>query len=769
MRMVLFCLLTSSVVALAQGTKADYERSEAIYKIFAGKVIRDKVEPNWYEQEKRFWFRSNSGPGEYEFYTVDALSGKKEIAFDHDKFAKALAQASGKNVLPKRLPIVNLSFQNDKVRFSAFNKNWQFDPSTNSVSELGNKSKEKSPESLSSSSYPNNENIDEEPILGHDHKNRESSSDENDEDSTLCQKSKNVDNPYILTIKNHNVYIQSKLGGEEIQLTKDGTETDGYTNGAIRWSPDFSRVIVYRNTKGDGRIVTIVESSPKDQVQPKLLTYQYDKPGDKIPTRKPRLFDTKNAKEIPVSDDLFKNPYAITVGNWTPDGKEFTFEFNQRGHQAYRYLAIEGETGKVRTVINEEPKTFFDYAQKKYLNHNPNTNEIIWMSERDGWNHLYLIDFKTGEVKNQITKGEWVVRGVESVDFEKRELILRVGGIDPKQDPYYIHYIRIGFDGKNLVRLTESDGTHTAISFAPKSNRLVTTYSRVDLPPITELRELSTGKLISVIETADDSELLKTGWKRPERFVAKGRDGKTDIYGIIYRPSNFDPKKKYPVIENIYAGPHAAHVPKAYAVFANITPILELGFVGVRIDGMGTSHRSKAFHDVCWKNLGDAGFPDRILWIKAAAEKYPEMDLSRVGIYGGSAGGQNAMRALIAHGDFYKVAVADCGCHDNRMDKIWWNELWMSYPVGPHYKESSNVEQAHRMQGKLLLTVGELDRNVDPASTMQVVNALIKANKDFELLVIPGGGHGAGETPYAAQKRKDFFVRYLLGVEPRLK
>ncbi len=262
-------------------------------------------------------------------------------------------------------------------------------------------------------------------------------------------------------------------------------------------------------------------------------------------------------------------------------------------------------------------------------------------------------------------------------------------------------------------------------------------------------------------------DLLATGWQVPERFVAKGRDGQTDIYGVIFRPTNFDPQKQYPVIEKIYAGPHGAFVPKAFESYFGAQAMAELGFMVVQIDGMGTNWRAKAFHNVCWKNLGDSGFPDRIAWLQAAAKKYPQMDLSRVGIYGGSAGGQSALRALLAHGDFYKAAVADCGCHDNRMDKIWWNEAWMGWPVGPHYEEQSNVTQAHKLQGKLLLIVGELDRNVDPASTMQVVNALIKADKDFDLLVVPGGGHGIAESSYGKRRRRDFFVRHLLGVEPR--
>ena len=260
---------------------------------------------------------------------------------------------------------------------------------------------------------------------------------------------------------------------------------------------------------------------------------------------------------------------------------------------------------------------------------------------------------------------------------------------------------------------------------------------------------------------------VATGWRAPERFVAKGRDGATDIYGVIFRPTTLDAKKRYPVIERIYAGPQGSFVPKKFDSYYSAQAMAELGFLVVEIDGMGTSHRSKAFHDVCWKNLADSGFADRILWIKAAAQKYPCMDIARMGIYGGSAGGQSALRALLAHPDFYKVAVADCGCHDNRMDKIWWNELWMGWPVGPHYAEQSNVTQAHKLQGKLQLIVGELDRNVDPASTMQVVHALVKADKDFDLLVVPGAGHGAGDTPYGLRRTRDFFVRHLLGVEPR--
>jgi dipeptidyl aminopeptidase/acylaminoacyl peptidase len=293
----------------------------------------------------------------------------------------------------------------------------------------------------------------------------------------------------------------------------------------------------------------------------------------------------------------------------------------------------------------------------------------------------------------------------------------------------------------------------------------VDTWSRIDLAPTSVLRSAVDGKVVMELEHADIAALQKAGWRPPESFTAPGRDGKTDIWGVIYRPSTFDPARKYPVIEQIYAGPHDAFVPKAFAAFSAMQAQAELGFIVVQIDGMGTSNRSKAFHDVCWKNLADAGFPDRILWHKAVAAKYRWYDVTRVGIYGHSAGGQNALAALLFHPEFYKAAVSSCGCHDNRMDKIWWNEQWMGWPLGPEYAAASNVENAWRLKGRLLLSVGEIDDNVDPASTMQVVNALVKANKVFDLLVLPGQRHSAGGA-YGERKRYDFFVRALLGVEP---
>ena len=392
------------------------------------------------------------------------------------------------------------------------------------------------------------------------------------------------------------------------------------------------------------------------------------------------------------------------------------------------------------------------------------TGEIIWASERDGWNHLYLYDSDRGELKNQITAGEWIVRDVVYVDEKNRQILFQASGME-KGDPYFIYYYRINFDGTGLKRITDGEGMHEA-SFSPDKKFLVDTWSTVEVPPISVLRSAEDGSQLMVLEKADIKKLLETGIRLPEVFVAKARDGLTDIWGIIIRPADFDPAKKYPVIEEIYAGPHSNFVPKSFRSSATgMHQLAELGFIVVQIDGMGTSNRSKAFHDVCWKNIKDAGFPDRILWIKAAAEKYRYMDLERVGVYGTSAGGQNAAGAVLFHPEFYKVAVASCGCHDNRMDKMWWNEQWMGWPVGEEYAQSSNVDNAWRLKGKLLLLNGELDNNVDPTSTMQVVNALIKANKEFEYVFLPGAKHTSGGD-YGERKRRDFFVKNLLGINP---
>jgi Tol biopolymer transport system component/enterochelin esterase-like enzyme len=573
------------------------------------------------------------------------------------------------------------------------------------------------------------------------------------------------DGKWKALIKNYNVYIRAAGNSrDEVQLSFDGSEGDVYSS-LISWSPDSKQLATSKVRDNKPHLVYLIESSPADQLQPKLHSRNYLKPGDALAQSQPSVFNVDTKKQMAADISLIPDQYYVTAPVWRKDSRAVTFEYNKRGHQEYKVMEIDARSGKVNTLIHESSKTFINYSGRNYRYDIADGKEIIWASERDGWNHLYLYDGQ-GKLKNQITKGNWVMRRVIHIDEQKREILFEGSGMNEGQDPYFIQYYRINFDGSGLKALTTEDANHKAV-FSGDFRYFVDSYSRIDSTPITVLRTTSTGKIIMPLEKGDISALLETGWKLPEVFTAKGRDGRTDIWGMIIRPSNFDPSKKYPVIEYIYAGPHDSFVPKSFVMDSrgSLHEMAELGFIVVQIDGMGTSNRSKAFHDVCWKNLKDAGFPDRIAWMKTAAAKYSYMDISRVGIWGNSAGGQNSAGALLFHPDFYKVAVSSSGCHDNRMDKIWWNEQWMGYPIGNQYAASSNVTHAANLQGKLMLILGELDENVDPSSTLQLVNELVKANKNFDFVEIPGMGHSLGGD-YGEHKRRDFFVKHLLNVDP---
>jgi dipeptidyl aminopeptidase/acylaminoacyl peptidase len=772
------CLCAVSV--FAQGSKADYERAAGLRKLTENKVFRDRVTPRWLG-ETSFWYEVRTSADKRENVLVSLESGERTVLAKPPQNS-APAPSLAVNDVPRRSRRTGgetqLNFLNRTA--GAVELFWlSTDGERRSYGKIpaGERREQHTfaghvwlavdKDGKTVSAFEASEAGGEAEIGGTPGVQPPAGKPAEKREPRNARREPTVPNPWHASIKDFNVVIRNDDTREETALTTDGKEGDAY-NGQFFWSPDARWLVAIRTVKGQEHKVAFVESSPKDQLQPKLHSFDYFKPGDMLPRPRPVLFDVAAKKQVAVNDELFPNPFTES-GNmdmrWDKDSSRFTFRYNQRGHQVYRIVAV-ATNGTASAIVDERSKTFIDYSGKFFIEWLDDTGELLWMSERDGWNHLHLYDAKTGRVKNQVTRGDWVVRGVERVDRERRQVWFRAGGIIPGQDPYHVHFARVNFDGSGLTLLTEGDGTHT-VEFSPDRRFIIDTYSRVDLPPVTELRRADTGKRVRVLERGDASALLKTGWRAPERFVAKGRDGATDIHGVIVRPTNFDPKKKYPVIENIYAGPQGSFTPKKFSAVSGHLEMAELGFIVVQMDGMGTSHRSKAFHDVCWKNLADAGFQDRIAWIKAAAAKRPEMDLARVGIYGGSAGGQNSLRGMLDHGDFYKVCVSDCGCHDNRMDKIWWNEQWLGWPVDDSYARNSNVTDAHKLRGQLLLVVGELDRNVDPASTMQVASALVKADRDFELLVVPGAGHGSAETPYGKRRRADFFVRHLLGKEPR--
>ena len=562
-------------------------------------------------------------------------------------------------------------------------------------------------------------------------------------------------------LKDNNLWV--KLNGEERALTTNGDSTYYYSAWGS-FSADGRYYATVRIKPAPKHYVYYVESSPKDRLEPVLHKQEYAKPGDSLNYRVPVIVEMATGRVIEPSTDLFKSQYQVTAPRWDADNEHVTFEFNERGHKTYRVLELSAKTGLVRTLIEEKNDKYINYNRQRRIDLQDG-KRIVWTSERDGRNHIYLYDRQKGQLIRQVTKGEYYVRGIQHVDEKAGIIYFSACGMNKSEDPYLIHYYKIGLNGKGLVCLTPEEGNHS-VTYTEDMVYLIDTYSTVTTPPVTVLRSGKDGKILRTLETADITALEAVGWKAPEVFVAKGRDGKTDMWGLIQRPSNFDPNKKYPIIEYIYSGPGDQYVPKSFTPWLYyLQNMAELGFIVVQVDAMTTSYRTREFEEVCYKNLKDGGLPDRIAWIKAAAEKYPYMDIDRVGIYGCSAGGQNALAAVLWHGDFYKAAYAACGCHDNRMDKIWWNEQWMSYPIDSSYVECSNVENAYRLERPLMLVVGELDDNVDPASTMQVVNALQKANKDFELVVIPGAHHTMGES-YGDHKRYDFFVRHLLGVDP---
>jgi dipeptidyl aminopeptidase/acylaminoacyl peptidase len=754
----------------AAPTRADYERALTLRERYRDLALNIANSQTWMRGAgHRFWYRK-SVEGGTNFILVDAEAATRAPAFDHERLAAVLSRVSGEHYTAVTLPFGVLNFSEGAIEFPLNEARWRCDLVMYTCNNLGPQRRGAFGQLLFETQQ---ETADRERAFR-----------------------ASPDGKWEAFIQNFNVYLRParRRNGpraeatapgpagpqravvqprdDSFPLSLDGSEGNYYALSDLAWSPDSQHLAAYRVRPGYDREVYYVESSPTDQLQPKHSSMKYNKPGDVLDLQQPVLFDIATRKQIQIDNALFPNPYSLSRIAWWKDSRGFTFEYNQRGHQVYRIVEVEAATGQARDVITEKSDTFIDYPRLSanmrdhgwiYRHDVKDGKEIIWMSQKDGWGHLYLYNGATGQLENQITKGPWVVRSVDWVDDDKRQIWFQASGMYPGKDPYYTYGYRINFDGSGLTRLTDAEGYHE-LQYSPDGKYYIDTWSTVDTPPTMQLRRTEDNAMVLDLEHGDITKLLAAGWRPPEVFSAMGRDGKTDIWGVIYKPANFNPAKKYFVVENIYAGPQGSFVPKSFSTAQEA--LTELGFVVVHIDGMGTNNRSKAFHDVAWKNLKDAGLEDRILWHKAAAAKYPWYDVSQgVGVFGTSAGGQNTMSALLFHPEFYKVGVSNSGSHDNRMDKIWWNELWMGWPLGPQYAASSNVDNAHLLQGKLLLVMGEMDRNVDPSSTLQVVNALIKANKKFDLLDVPGGGHGAGGL-YGQRLLMDFFVHNLMHAEP---
>jgi dipeptidyl-peptidase 4 len=647
----LFFVLGSAAVH-AQGSKADYERSDNLRRLVEGKVTKSRVEPRWFAEGKKFWYRLDLGAGRREFVVVDAEAGERRTAIDHAKLAEELAQKLGRDVDAAKLPIDGIEFIDDgaAVRFPAEGKHWKW--------------------TLADSSLAETEAFELPRPAG-----------------------------------------QPPVRGRRGQQGRGGPPRGG-PPGRRPMASGRSRCAI--TTCSSGRSENI-ESAPRDQVQPKLHSYDYLKPGDRVAIDRPQLFDLETKQRVPSATRCSRTRGASRDLRWSPDSSCFTFLYNQRGHQVLRIVAVDAETGEARPIVDERSETFVDYSASCSCSYLDATGEILWMSERDGWNHLYLIDAATGEVKHQITQGT-VGRAERRAGGRGEPPDLVRAGRDPARSR-----IRTSCTTPRGLRrlepgvLTEGNGTHS-IQFSPDRRWFIDTWSRVDSPPVTELRSADDGRLVCVLEQADWSSLLETGWQAPEPFVAKGRDG-SDRHLRRDLPADELRRRtsKYPVIEDIYAGPQSAFVPKRFSAFHRASRRWP--------NWASSSSRSTAwaptarrrFTTSAGRTWATPASPTASSWMQGRrGEKYPGWTWNGSASTAARPAARTRLRGLLAHGDFYQVAVADCGCHDNRMDKIWWNEQWMGWPVGPHYAEQSNVTHAHRSEGKLLLIVGELDRNVDP-------------------------------------------------------
>ena len=811
------------------------------------RIYRNRVTPNWVSDNTKFWYRNELPNGGREFIFVDAVTAKREKAFDHNAVANALAsggQDSVTDVDGLHLPLESLEYDADgklvallgggkrylwdavnlkltesasDVKSSSTNGNADRNNARTNSSRGGAQTgaessitfdnrmavavevfwlsgdgtkqsygkveagrtkvqhtfgghrweivgdKQESYGVVAADDTPNHIVIDGRKFEPPAPARRRSLSDRDERGSG----GRSPDGKWLAAIENFNVVVKSTYSDQSITLSHDGRE--GFEYGQLTWSPDSQTLVTFRVEAAARKEVHLIRSSPKDGGRAQLESRPYALPGDPFPTHELNIFRVGSREQVKPIVDRFEHEWLRPRVRFSGDGKRFTYEQTDRGHQRFRLIEIDLASASARNLIDEKSDTFIWTAHTENqgyekVNWLTESDEFVFATEKNGWRQLILIDSLTGQEKRALTPAKVVVRGVEMIDEANRRLWFSASGVYNDQDPYLVHHGYVDLDSGKLVWLTEGNGNHT-IQFSPDRKYIVDTYSRIDAGPITELRQVSDGRFVCKLEQADLRELVESGWSAPEVFVAKGRDGQTDIWGIICWPRDFDASRKYPIIEDIYAGPHGSFVPKSFSPSSRYDSLTQLGFIVVKIDGMGTANRSKAFHDVCWRNLKDGGFEDRILWMKAAAAKFPQLDLARVGIYGTSAGGQNAGAAVLFHPEFYKVAVAACGCHDNRMDKASWNEQWMGYPVGPQYSECSNIDNAHRLQGKLLLIVGEMDTNVPPESTLRFADALIRANKDFDLLVVPNAGHGMGGA-YGQRRMHDYFVRHLLAQEP---
>ena len=753
-------------------TADDYARAERFMGYNTTPLVFGlTVRPNWLvdptkpavagnTEDDRFWYRATV-PGGAEFVLVDPARALRESAFDHARLATVLSTAAGEKYTAVTLPFTEITFTTDtnSIEFTASKRKWRCDRQGTTCTSLGASS------DLPRTGGPG-------------------------APAPARTDVPSPDGAKTAFVRDYNLWVRDVASGRETQMTTDGLKNFAYaTNDAgwvrsdtpvVVWSPDSKRLATFRHDSRDVGEMYYVNTVVG---HPTLTTHKYPLPGDdRIFMIDRVVIDVEQKKvvrlKMPVDPHRSSLCDHIVCGGtwvdvqWSADSREVAFVTTSRDHKREDMRIADAATGNVRNVLSERSETFFESGQGRvnwrYL---PQSKEVLWYSRKDDWGHLYLHDAGSGFQKNRITTGNGNVTQVLRVDEPGRTIYFQGVGKESGRDPYFRHFYKIGFDGKNQVLLTPEDADHT-IDVSPSGKYFVDTYSTPVTPPVSVLRDAN-GKVVVGLEKGDISQLLAIGWKPPTPITVKARDGKTDLYGLMFKPTSFDESRRYPIINNIYPGPQTGSVGgRSFSVSrGDAQAIAELGFIVVQIDGMGTPWRSRTFHETWYGDMGDNTLPDQVAGMKELASKYSWIDLERAGIYGHSGGGNATATAMFKYPDFFKVGVSQAGNHDNRIYEDDWAEKWQGLLVKKadgtsNYDDQANQNHADKLKGKLLLAHGTMDTNVPYYSTLLVVDALIKANKDFDLIVLPNRGHGFGNEPYMVRRRWDYFVKHLLGAEP---
>jgi len=729
-------------------------------------VFRSSVQATWLPDE-RMWYRVVTAEGS-EFILVDPTRGTREPAFDHARLAAALSKAAGSPYDGAHLPqSLALSPDAQSISVTAGSNRWKCDRQGNACAA----------DSSPAADAP----------AGGRGGGRGGRGGRGGAAGGGAQ---SPDGKSTVMIRDNNLWVRD-AGGKETQLTTDGIKDFGYaTDNAgwtsserpiVLWSPDSKKIATFQqDQRGVGEMYLVSTTVG----HPTLRAWKYPLPGDPVVTTIQRVIvDVAAGKVIRLQmpPDQHRSTLCddITCSGsldmqWNADGTQLAFVSTSRDHKEEHLQIADAATGAVHEVLHEKVSTFFESGNGRINWHYlPSTNEAIWFSEGDNWGQLYLYDLSgVNKLKNQITSGEGNVTQIVKVDEQARVVYFLGVGKEKGRDPYFIHFYSVGFDGRNQKLLTPDDGNH-GVSLSPSGKYFVDTYSKPDVPPAIALRDID-GKLVTPLEKADISKLLATGWKPPQPITVKARDGVTDIYGLMYKPTNLDPSRKYPIVNHIYPGPQTGSVGSRNFSTGrgDAQALAELGFIVVEIDGMGTPWRSKKFHEAYFGDMGDNTLPDQVSGMRDLGKRYPWIDLDRVGIYGHSGGGYATAGAMFHYPDFFKVGIAESGNHDNREYEDDWAEKWQGLlektPDGKtNYDSQANQNFAKDLKGHLMLAHGTMDNNVPPYNTLLVVAELIKANKDFDLVLFPNRPHGYGpDANYMMRKRWDYFVRYLLGAEP---